>query len=119
MSADNRDVIQALSGIPLRDTEHPDKIKIMQLEFFDELDDPNHPKVVFLDEYNRAPEDCTAKILTFLNQRSLIDPNTGKKRRLRGLVFTVAAMNPYLREDKGAHQLNAASKSRFPGGTIN
>ena len=84
-----------LAGIIARDDETPTKARRLGNTEFDELDDPNTPCVLFLDEINRAPTPVLGALLTLVQNHLVVDPDVpGGKRVLRGMLFTVAAMNP-------------------------
>lgn len=79
----------------------------------DPLDRPN--SVLFLDEYNRAPDRSRAVFLKLINGHYINDPNEpGGRRHFPNLLFTVAAINPGgLGTDKTANALNSAERNRF------
>lgn len=61
-----------------------------------EFDDLNRPRsVLFLDEYNRAPQSVRTNLLELINSHMVPDPRAKRKQRfLENFLFTVAAINP-------------------------
>lgn len=59
----------------------------------DELGEPN--TVLFLDELNRADVAIRGSLLTLIQNHTVNDNSVkGKKRLLKGMLFTIAAINP-------------------------
>jgi hypothetical protein len=77
----------------------------------DSLKDPM--SVLFLDEFNRAPQSLRANLLKLINSHEI--PGNGKngRRRFDNLLFTIACINPVVDSDQGVVPLNDAEKSRF------
>ena len=77
----------------------------------DSLKDPM--SVLFLDEFNRAPQSLRANLLKLINSHEV--PGNGKngRRRFDNLLFTIACINPVVDSDQGVVPLNDAEKSRF------
>ncbi len=77
----------------------------------DDLDKPN--SVLFLDEFNRAPQSLRANLLKLINAHEI--PGRGKngRRRFDNMLFTIACINPKVDSDFGVVPLNDAEKSRF------
>lgn len=90
---DTHTVIQAGSKklLPLRDT----------------------PTVIFLDEFNRAPHQLRAQLLTLINEHEIAGDGPNGVVELYGILFTVACINPDVATDPGAMPLNQAERSRF------
>lgn len=90
---DSHTVIQAGSKklLPLRDT----------------------PTVIFLDEFNRAPHQLRAQLLTLINEHEIAGDGPNGVVELHGILFTVACINPDVATDPGAMPLNQAERSRF------
>lgn len=110
INAKNLDVTD-MGGIVVRDKNNENVATKLASTVFDKLDTPN--SVLFLDEYNRAPKDIRGTLLELV-QSHIIDDNrepTGK-RKLKGYLFTIGAINP----PNGAYNTTAldnAERSRF------
>lgn len=75
------------------------------------LDQPN--SVLFLDEYNRGADTIRGTLLTLIENHTVYDAEApGFRRELKGMLFTVAAINPYSPE-YNTQLLDAAEESRF------
>lgn len=75
------------------------------------LDKPN--SVLFLDEYNRGADTIRGTLLTLIQNHTVYDAEApGFRRELKGMLFTVAAINPYS-PDYNTQLLDAAEESRF------
>ena len=75
------------------------------------LDKPN--SVLFLDEYNRGADTIRGTLLTLIENHTVYDAEApGFRRELKGMLFTVAAINPYSPE-YNTQLLDAAEESRF------
>jgi hypothetical protein len=78
---------------------------------FDALDNPN--SVLFLDEYNRAPASVRTNLLELVNSHVVPDPREPSgQRKLKGFLFTVAAINPAT-VGYGTDEMDMAEKTRF------
>lgn len=77
----------------------------------DSLDREN--SILFLDEFNRAPEQLRASLLTLINEHAVAGPGKDGYRHFPNLLFTIACINPSAPTDVGAIALNDAEKSRF------
>lgn len=77
----------------------------------DSLAQPN--SVLFLDEYNRGIDQIRGTLLTLIENHTVYDNQSPTLRRdLEGMMFTVAAVNPFS-ADFNVQQLDAAEESRF------
>lgn len=75
------------------------------------LDQPN--SVLFLDEYNRGIDQIRGTLLTLIENHTVYDGEAeGFRRELKGMLFTVAAINPFS-ADYNTQLLDAAEESRF------
>lgn len=75
------------------------------------LDQPN--SVLFLDEYNRGMDQIRGTLLTLIENHTVYDGEAdGFRRELDGMLFTVAAINPFS-ADYNTQLLDAAEESRF------
>lgn len=75
------------------------------------LDQPN--SVLFLDEYNRGADTIRGTLLTLIENHTVYDAEApGFRRELKGMLFTIAAINPYSPE-YNTQLLDAAEESRF------
>ena len=85
-----------LAGIIARDDKAPQYATRLGNTEFHELDDPDRPMILFLDEINRASKEVLGALLTLVQNHLIVDPLAeGGKRPLRGMLFTVSAMNPF------------------------
>lgn len=100
-----------LGGIIAKDDLHPGKAVRLSNSEFDKLDVAN--SVLFLDEFNRAPQDVRGSLLTLVNNHLIndADEDTGV-RKLKGFLFTVAAINPPT-AGYNTDALDVAERSRF------
>lgn len=71
------------------------------------------PTVIFLDEFNRAPHQLRAQLLTLINEHEIAGDGPNGVVELHGILFTVACINPDVATDPGAMPLNQAERSRF------
>lgn len=77
----------------------------------DALDQPN--SVLFLDEYNRGADNIRGTLLTLIENHTVYDREApGFRRELKGMLFTIASINPYS-SDYNTQLLDAAEESRF------
>ena len=75
------------------------------------LDKPN--SVLFLDEYNRGIDNIRGTLLTLIENHTVYDAEDPNFRReLKGLLFTVAAINPFSAE-YNTNLLDIDEESRF------
>ena len=97
-------------GVLIQNQDGNSAKKVRTTEF-DLLDRPN--SVLFLDEYNRAPANVRATLLTLVNDHIILDPQgEDGVKYFPNFLFTVAAINPVngLYDTK---ELDAAEESRF------
>ena len=100
-----------LAGIIARSDENPKFSSRLGNTEFHKLDEPD--SVLFLDEINRATPEVLGSLLTLVQNHLIVDPTApGNKRRLKGMLFTIAAMNPYNPAYKTG-KLDMAMLSRF------
>lgn len=80
---------------------------------FDSLMKPG--SVLFLDELNRADTDVIGSLLTLILDHQIPDAQDPKSMRdLKGLLFTIAAINPATSDAySGTNMLDAATLDRF------
>lgn len=71
------------------------------------------PTVIFLDEFNRAPDQLRAQLLTLINEHEIAGDGPNGVVELHGILFTVACINPDVATDSGAGSLNQAERTRF------
>ena len=97
-------------GVVTHDTGADYATKVRTSEF-DLLDKPN--SVLFLDEYNRAPANVRATMLTLVNDHIILDPQAENGYKFfPNFLFTIAAINPYSASYE-TKQLDPAEMSRF------
>lgn len=90
-------------------------VKLSSDEFnrLDTYEDEDGYVVLFLDELNRAASDVRGSLLTLVNNHQIPDGDVrGGLRTLKGLLFTIAAINP-ADGSYNTDQLDAAETSRF------
>lgn len=76
------------------------------------LERPN--SILFLDEYNRQTNDqIRGSVLTLINEHYIAGNGPEGRKFFPNFLFTIACMNPTVREDRGAAPLNDAERSRF------
>lgn len=108
----NNDLDAFINGYTAQDKEDPDYTKQLFSKNLDDLEKPN--SILFLDEYNRQTEDqIRASVLTLINEHYVVGKGKGGRRYFPNFLFTIAAMNPSVRTDRGAAKINDAEKSRF------
>ena len=79
---------------------------------FSVLDTPD--TVLFLDELNRAEADIRGALLTLIQDHVTIDHESNSGMRLlKGMLFTVAAVNPNRGEAYETNKLDMAMRTRF------
>ena len=104
-----------LAGIIARNDENPKYATRLGNTEFHELDEPN--SVLFLDEINRASQAVLGALLTLVQNHLIVDPTApGGKRPLKGMLFTIAAMNPR-NPAYNVNDIDMAMRTRF--GKIN
>ena len=104
-----------LAGIIARNSDDPRFATRLGNTEFHELDEPN--TILFLDEINRASTEVLGALLTLVQNHMIVDPSApGGKRPLKGMLFTVAAMNPY-NPAYDVNDIDMAMRTRF--GKIN
>lgn len=105
---------QMINGLPMRDITTPDENRLEVIPsntLIQLMDTPN--SVLFLDEYNRQTNTkLRASLLTLINEHKVVVGN--KTFKFDKLLFVICAINPSVKEDLGAVQLNGAELSRFP-----
>jgi hypothetical protein len=69
--------------------------------------------VLFLDEFNRAPSQLRAVLLSLINEHVIDGNGPDGYRHFDNLLFTVACINPAVPTDPGAMELNDAEMSRY------
>lgn len=100
-----------LAGIIGRDNDDPRFATRLGNTEFHELDEPN--SVLFLDEINRASVEVLGALLTLVQNHLIVDPTApGGKRPLKGMLFTIAAMNPK-NANYDVEDLDMAMRTRF------
>ncbi len=100
-----------LAGIIARNNDDPRFSTRLGNTEFHELDEPN--TVLFLDEVNRATPEVLGALLTLVQNHLIVDPSSpGGKRPLKGMLFTIAAMNPY-NPAYDVEDLDMAMRTRF------
>ena len=89
-------------------------VKLGTTEFDDlDFDENGNYSVLFLDEFNRADPQVRGSLLTLINNHTIPDPRVkGHQRYLKGMLFTVIAINPG-GADYNTDVLDAAERSRF------
>ena len=91
--------------------EHGEVVRLATTEM-DELGTEER-SVLFLDEYNRAPQSVRASLLTLIQDHVVRDDRVkGKRRFLPNFLFTIAAINPDS-SDYDTDRLDDAEMSRF------
>lgn len=112
INAKNNDLEAYINGYTVRDTENPNKVKQAFSDNLRALDKPN--SVLFLDEYNRQVKPhIRASLYTLINEHKIVGDGPDGLYEFKNLLFTIAAINPAIRTDKGAAPLNDAELSRF------
>lgn len=72
------------------------------------------PKVLFLDELNRAPGPIRGALLTTINDHTISDSTKPQgSAYLPELLFVVAAINPYGKGYEGVEKMDPAELARF------
>ena len=108
----NNDLDAFINGYTVQDKNDQDYVKQAYSRNLDGLEQEN--SILFLDEYNRQTESqIRASVLTLINEHYIVGKDNGGKHYFKNFLFTIAVMNPSLRSDRGAAELNDAEKSRF------
>ena len=120
LKAMNRELDAILNGFPVDTVETTEngvtmhKVVKSRSTVLDPLEREN--SVLFLDEFNRAPEDLRANLLTLINEHE-VEAASGQGKagmyRFENLLFTIACINPAIPTDPGAMELNSAEMSRY------
>lgn len=117
LSANDREIDATLNGFPVPiDVEFEDgtKGKVASRAFSQALEPLKRKKsVLFLDEFNRAPQSLRASLLKLINEHKVTGPGEDGMYRFENLLFTIACINPSIPTDPGAIPLNDAERSRF------
>lgn len=94
------------------DAEYADVVRRLASQEFDDLDLPN--SVLFLDEFNRAPDSVRTNLLQLVNDHQVADPRVkGKQRTLKNFLFTIASINPNTMAYGGTNEFDRAELNRF------
>lgn len=117
LNAKNDDLGAILNGFPV-DTVDKDEdgkeVHQVSRSYSKSLDLLDREKsVLFLDEFNRAPEKLRAVLLSLINEHVVDGPGEDGYRHFNNLLFSVACINPAVATDPGATDLNDAERSRF------
>ena len=100
-----------LGGVISKSEDNKTAVRLASTEF-DDLNKPN--SVLFLDEYNRAPQSVRTNLLELINSHVVPDPRQPNKQRyLENLLFTIAAINPPRAGYTGTDKLDTAEVTRF------
>ena len=117
LNAKNDDLGAILNGFPIDTVETDEEGKQVHRvarSFSKSLDDLDKPRsVLFLDEFNRAPSNLRAVLLSLINEHVVDGDGPDGFRHFNNLLFTVACINPAVPTDPGAMELNDAEMSRF------
>lgn len=117
LSANDREIEATLNGFPVPiDVEDEDGKVIKQAtRAFSQALEPlkREKSVLFLDEFNRAPQSLRASLLKLINEHKVVGPGEDGMYRFDNLLFTIACINPSIPTDPGAIPLNDAERSRF------
>lgn len=114
LDAKNPDLVLLTSGGSTVDKSDPEHPKMKQV-FSDALAPLNEgPSVLFLDELNRQlREYLRGSLLTLIDDRAVAGPGEDGKQHFPNLLFTVAAINPRVHNEKGVDDLSGAERRRF------
>lgn len=117
LNAKNDDLGAILNGFPVDVTEEDDdgtSTHVVVRSYSKSLDALDKERsVLFLDEFNRAPSKLRAVLLSLINEHVVDGNGPDGYRHFDNLLFTVACINPAVRTDPGAMELNDAEMSRF------
>jgi hypothetical protein len=119
INAKDEDLSAAINGFSVHEVDEVEGKKVHSVvqagskKLLSLLDTPT---VLFLDEFNRAPQQLRAQLLTLINEHQVAGENGEDDSgfiTLHGLLFTVACINPAVATDPGALSLNQAERSRM------
>lgn len=117
LNAKNDDLGAILNGFPVDTVDKTDdgkEVHQVSRSYSKSLDLLDREKsVLFLDEFNRAPEKLRAVLLSLINEHVVDGPGEDGYRHFDNLLFSVACINPSVPTDPGAMDLNDAEMSRF------
>lgn len=112
VNAKNNDLDAYINGYTARDMEDPKWTTQAFSKNLRALDEPN--SVLFLDEYNRQVKpSIRGSLYTLINNHKIVGDGPNGMHEFKNMLFTIAAINPAIRTDKGASPLNDAEKTRF------
>lgn len=112
INAKNNDLEAYINGYTTKHPDNPLKVTQAFSDNLDELDKEN--SVLFLDEYNRqVKQNIRASLYHLINEHKIVGDGPGRQREFKNMLFTIAAINPAVKSDKGATALNDAEASRF------
>ena len=110
INAKDEDLSAMINGFSVHDQETHTVIQAGSKKLLPLRDTPT---VIFLDEFNRAPNQLRAQLLTLINEHEIAGDGPNGVVELHGILFTVACINPDVATDAGAMALNQAERSRF------
>ena len=117
LNAKNDDLGAILNGFPVDTTEETEDgrtVHAVVRSYSKSLDDLDRDRsVLFLDEFNRAPTELRAVLLSLINEHVIDGNGPDGYRHFDKLLFTIACINPAVPTDPGAMDLNDAEMSRF------
>lgn len=112
VNAKNNDLDAYINGYTTRDMDDPKWTTQAFSKNLMSLDEPN--SVLFLDEYNRqVKQSIRGSLYTLINNHKIVGDGPNGMHEFKNMLFTIAAINPAIRTDKGATALNDAEKTRF------
>lgn len=117
--------ISTVSGIPYPKKDENGELKQVPIasSFWDKLSRPN--TVLFLDEFNRAPDNVAGTLLDLINDHDLPittedeNGNYTTKKHFDNILFTVIAINPASNIFANVNEFTPEKVSRGAGGLIN
>lgn len=110
INAKDEDLSAMINGFSVHDQETHTVVQAGSKKLLPLRDTPT---VIFLDEFNRAPHQLRAQLLTLINEHEIAGDGPNGVIELHGILFTVACINPDVATDPGAMPLNQAERSRF------
>lgn len=110
INAKDEDLSAMINGFSVHDQETHTVIQAGSKKLLPLRDNPT---VIFLDEFNRAPDQLRAQLLTLINEHEIAGDGPNGVIELHGILFTVACINPDFDTDRGAGTLNQAERTRF------